>query len=146
MEDSFTHPTLGVMLPEDTDWIATEATVPFCDSRIGVCLAGEDAADGPSDEALAAYDWLSVHWPDVFRLIEEQAFQFYQPYRDAVASVPRFASPRHLFGTENASFVRVRSKTDFQISLRFAWQEADDPHVVTFYVEGGQCCTHSVDG
>ena len=146
MEDTFTHPKLGVMFPEDTDWIASEAKVPFAASPIEVCLCGEEGAAGPSQEALVAYDWLSSHWADVFRLIEGQAFAFYEPYRDAVSSVPEFASPHLLLGTEEVCGVRVRSKDDFEISLRIAWQEAEDPHVITFYVEDGQCLTHSVDG
>jgi hypothetical protein len=42
--------------------------------------------------------------------------------------------------------VRVRSRTDFTVTLRFAWQEAEDLHLITFYIEDGQCLTHSVDG
>jgi hypothetical protein len=146
MEDTFTHPKLGAMLPEDTDWIASEAEVPFARFPIEVCLAGEEGAASPSDETLAAYDWLSSHWPEVFQLIEAQAFEFYEAYRDAVASVPRFASPRALLGTEKVCGVRVWSKSNFTITLRFAWQEAEDRHIITFYVECGQCSTHSVDG
>jgi len=54
--------------------------------------------------------------------------------------------PIACWGTEEVMSVRVRSKADFEISLRFAWQEAEDPHVVTFYIEDGECLTHSVDG
>ena len=146
MEDTFKHPKLGLMFAEDTDWLAMKARVPFAKHPIEVCLGGEDGASGPSGEALAAYDWLSSHWPEVFRLIEAQAFEFYEPYRDAVSSVPHFASARQLFGTEELCGVRVRSGTDFEVSTRFVWQEADDSHTVTFYVEDGQCLTHSVDG
>lgn len=146
MEDTFKHPDLGLMFPEDTDWIATKARVPFSRTPVEVCLAGEEEATGPSDDALAAYDWLSSHWPDVFRVIEGQAFEFYEPYRDAVSSVPHFASPRHLFGTEEVCGVRVWSKSDFTITLRFVWQEAEDPHIITFYVEASECRSHSVDG
>lgn len=146
MEDTFVHPQLGRMLPEDTDWIAPKAKVPFAASSIEVCLGGEEGANGPSDEALAAYDWLSSHWPDVFRLIEGQAFGFYEPYRAAFTRVPHFASSHLLLGTEEVCSVRVHTKSDFEVSLRFTWQEADDPHIVTFYVEDGQCLTHSVDG
>jgi hypothetical protein len=146
MEDTFKHPKLGLMFAEDIDWIAMKARVPFSKTPVDVCLGGEEGADGPSQEALAGYDWLSSHWPEVFRLIEAQAFDFYEPYRDAVPSVPRFGAARLLFGTEEVCGIRVHSKTDFEISTRFAWQEAEDPHVVTFYVEGGKCITHSVDG
>ena len=134
------------MLPEDTDWVASSVRVPFASQPMEVCLSGEEGADGPSEDALAGYDWLASHWADVFRLIEGQAFQFYEPYRDAVAGVPQFASPRALLGTEELCSVTVYSTTDFEVALRFAWQDAEDPHVITFYIEAGECLTHSVDG
>jgi hypothetical protein len=146
MEDTYIHPAMGEMLADDTDWIASSVRVPFAPHPIEVCLSGEEGADGPSADALAGYAWVASHWADVFRLIEDQAFQFYVPYRDAVAGIPQFASGRALVGTEELSSVRVHSKTDFEISLRFAWQEAEDPHLITFYIEEGECRTHSVDG
>lgn len=145
MDETYNHPKLGTMLPEDTDWIV-RASVPFASRPIEVCLAGEDEGIAPSSDSLAGYDWISAHWPRVLDLIADQAFDFYEPYRDAVASVPKFESPGAMWGTEVLSSVRVRSKDDFEVSLRFAWQEEDDPHVITFYVEDGRCRTHSVDG
>lgn len=146
MDDTYTHPQLGTLFPEDTDWIASSVTVPFSPEPIEICLASEEEGAEPPHEAIEGYDWVSSHWPEVFRIFEDQAFAFYEPYRDAVPSVPQFDTPGALLGTEQLSSVRVFSKMLFEVSLRFQWQEAEDPHTITFYIEDGVCRTHSVDG
>ena len=145
MVDAYIHPRLGELYAEDVDWQTDEVSVPFCDTPIEVCLA-DGSDDGPSQAALAGYDWIESNWQQVRDLIQEQAFRFYEPYADAVDGVPAFDAPEQLWGTEVVLSVRVFSKDDFTVTLRFRWQEEEDPHVVTFYVEDGQCETHSVDG
>lgn len=145
MTMTFDHPRLGVLLQDDVDWLAEDVHVPFCAGRVEVCLgAGTD--DGPSQAALAGYDWIEAEWPSVLALIQEQAFEFYSPYSDAVDGLPVFAAPADLWGSEQPVSIRVFAKDEFDVTLRFVWQEAADPHVVTFYVENGRCRTHSVDG
>ncbi|MDJ0710805.1 MAG: hypothetical protein QNJ14_10460 [Woeseiaceae bacterium] len=141
----FTHPVLGELYPEDIDWCVDEAAVPFHASRVHICLA-EGGEDAPSDSANAGFDWIAANWKQVQKLIEQQAFEFYRPYADAVATVPKFAAPNELWGTDRLVSLRVYSVDDFSVTLRFDWQEDSDPHEVTFYVERGICETHSVDG
>jgi hypothetical protein len=145
LSESFHHPTLGELYPEDVDWQTDAVTVPFCQFPIAVCLA-EGNGDGPSDDAIAGYEWVAAHWKDVLRIIEGQAFRFYEPYAAAITGVPKFDLPTQLWGTEVVQSIRLFSKDDFEVSIRFTWQLPDDPHVVTFYVEGERCLTHSVDG
>lgn len=145
VEDSYLHPKLGELYPEDVDWQTDEVSVPFCDNPIAVCLA-EGTDDGPSQAALSGYGWIESHWQEVHRLIQEQAFRFYKPYAAAVEGVPTIDGPEQLWGTEVLLSVRVFSKDDFTVTLRFTWQEHEDPHEITFYVEEGRCKTHSVDG
>jgi hypothetical protein len=145
VEDTIVHPRLGELYPEDVDWQTDEALVPFCNTPIAVCLA-DGSDDGPSEAALSGYEWIESHWREVLGLIQDQAFDFYEPYADAVAGVPAFDAPEQLWGTETLLSVRVFSKDDFTITMRFTWQEDADPHEITFYVEDGQCETHSVDG
>ena len=142
---TFTHSPLGELYPEDVDWCADDASVSFHSSRVHVCLA-EGTENGPSDSALAGYEWIAANWEQVKAMIESQPFEFYQPYADAVAEVPRFESPSELWGTEELTGLRVFARDDFSVTMRFRWQEESDPHEVTFYVEGGLCVTHSVDG
>ena len=145
MEGTFVHPRLGELYPEDVDWQTDEVSVAFSKTPIAVCLAdGPD--DGPSQAALSGYDWLESNWPEVLRLIQDQAFEFYESYADAVAGVPPFNTPEQLWGSESLLSVRVFSKDDFTVTMRFIWQEDQDPHEITFYVEDGGCETHSVDG
>ena len=73
MDDTFTHPELGTMLPEDTDWIASTVTVPFASHPIEVCLASREMASAPPHEALEGYDWIASHWPEVFQIFQKQA-------------------------------------------------------------------------
>ncbi len=145
MEDTFVHSRLGELYPEDVDWQADEVSVPFYKTPIAVCLAaGSD--DGPSEAALSGYDWIESHWQEVLGLIQNQAFDFYEPYADAVAGVPAFDSPEQLWGTETLLSVRVFTKDDFTVTMRFTWQKDQDLHEITFHVEDGRCETHSVDG
>lgn len=145
MADEYKHPRLGILYPEDDDWQADEVTVPFAGDPIDVCLAG-GTDDGPSAEALLAYEWCEQNWGGVLTLIQDQAFEFYLPYADAVSSVPKFETADALWGTEEVISLRVFSKNDFTVTLCFSWQEEADPHLVTFYVEEGACKSHSVDG
>ncbi|MEM8960798.1 MAG: hypothetical protein AAGD38_04905 [Acidobacteriota bacterium] len=145
MEDTFDHPKLGELYPEDVDWQTDEVLVPFYKTAISVCLAG-GSDSGPSIAALSGYDWIESHWAEVLKLIQNQAFEFYRPYADAVAGVPVFDSPERLWGTETLLDIRVFAQDDFTVTMRFAWQERGDPHQVAFYVEEGRCDTHSVDG
>ncbi|GMV79989.1 MAG: hypothetical protein AMXMBFR7_11730 [Planctomycetota bacterium] len=145
MDSTYIHPKLGELYPEDVDWQTDKATVPFSNTPIEVCFAN-GSKDGPWPAALTGYDWIESHWSEVLGLIQDQAFDFYSPYADAVAGVPVFASPEKLWGTEELLCVRVSTKDDFEVTLRFKWQEKEDPHVITFYVEKGRCETHSVDG
>jgi len=145
MAYTYLHSKLGELYPEDLDWQTEEIVVPFSGTPIGVCLAN-GSVEGPSEAALSGYDWVESHWHEVRGLIQGQAFDFYRPYADAVAGVPTFDAPEKLWGTEILLWVRVFSKDRFSVTLRFAWQEDEDPHEITFYVEGGSCSTHSVDG
>ena len=95
---------------------------------------------------MQGYEWVEANWPEVLNIISDQAFEFYQPYADAVATVPTFDSPKAIWGTEQLINLRIFAKDDFTVSMRFSWQEDQDPHEITFYVEEGQCLTHSVDG
>lgn len=145
VEDTFVHPRLGELYPEDVDWQTDQVSVPFCKAPIAVCLA-DGSDDRPSKEALSGYDWIESHWREVLVLIQDQAFEFYKPYADAVAAVPEFESPEQLWGTEVLLNVRVFSKDEYTVTFRFRWQQEQDPHEITFYVEDGRCKTHSVDG
>ena len=145
MTDTYDHQKLGELYPEDVDWQTDAVSVPFSDTAIEVCLA-DGSDEGPSQDALAGYEWLESHWQQVRGLIQEQAFDYYEPYAETVDGVPSFETPEELWGTEVVLSVRVSSKADFTVTLRFTWQEDDDPHDVTFYVENGGCTTHSVDG
>jgi hypothetical protein len=145
LEDAFVHPRLGDLYPEDVDWQTDEVFVPFCKTPIAVCLA-DGSDDGPSAAALSGYDWIESHWPEVLELIQDQAFDFYRPYAVAIAGVPAFDSAGQLWGSEVLLGVRVFSNDDFTVTLRFTWQEDQDPHEITFFVEEGRCETHSVDG
>lgn len=145
MNSTYTHPELGELYPDDVDWQSDSATVRFSDAPVEVCLAN-GTETGPSAVALAGYEWVAANWPQVLRSIENQAFDFYEPYAAGVPGTPGFDSPSELWGTEELLSILVFSKDDFSVSMRFAWQQASDPHIVTFYVENGVCETHSVDG
>lgn len=141
----FNHPVLGELYPEDVDWCTDEADVSFHESPVQVCLAN-GSEDGPSDSANAGYNWIAGNWREVLQTIEQQAFEFYRPYADAVTAVPRFAHPSDLWGTERLLSLRIFAAGDFTVTLRFDWQDPSDPHEITFYVEGGACITHTADG
>ena len=145
MTNTFNHPSLGELYPEDVDWCTDAVAAPFSTTPIQVCLA-EGSETGPSDIALAGYGWLETHWMDVQKLMESQAYSFYEPYAESVSSIPRFGSADELWGTETVLNVSVFAADNFTVTLRFEWQEEDDPHEITFYIEGGKCETHSVDG
>lgn len=145
MQNEFIHHKLGKLYLEDVDWQTDEASVPFCKTPVEVCLAG-GSETGPSQAALSGYDWIESHWQKVLVLMQDQAFDFYEPYADAVASVPVIDTSTQLWGTESILNVRVFAKDDFSVTMRFTWQEDEDPHEVTFYVEDGKCEVHSVDG
>ena len=143
--DTYMHPKLGELYHEDVDWQSDQAAVSFCHSPIEVCLA-DGSDDGPSEAAMSGYEWVESHWEQVRELIQDQAFEFYEPYADAVDGVPKFESPSQLWKTEIVLGLRMFSRDEFSVTLRFEWQQNDDPHEVTFYVEGGKCESHSVDG
>ena len=141
----FNHPVLGELYPEDVDWCTDKVEVTFHEAPIQVCLAnGTD--DGPSGRANAGYGWIAANWGEVLQTVEDQAFEFYRPYADAVASVPSFRQPSDLWGTERLLSLRIFAADDFTVTLRFDWQEPDDPHEITFYVEDGICNTYTADG
>ena len=145
MEEKYIHPKLGGLYQEDVDWQTDEVTVSFCKAPIGVCLAnGSD--DGPSAMALDGFEWVETHWDEVLAIIQDQAFEFYDPYFDAFEDIPKFDSANDLWGTGILLYLRLFSKTDFTVSMRFAWQKEEDSHQVTFEVEEGECFTHTVDG
>ena len=146
MDDGlYKHATLGEFYFEDWVWETDQATVPFCDHPIAVCLAGEED-NGPSDDAIAGYEWIVSNWPGVLKIMSDQAFDFYRPYVDAEASVPKFDSPDALWGTERLMSIYINSKDDFTVTMYFDWQKEHDTHEITFYIEQGKCLAHSVDG
>ena len=143
--DEYQHPKLGPLYQEDVDWQSDESSVSFYDDKIQVCLAeGTDA--GPSEKAMRGYEWMEGHWSHVLEIIQEQAFAYYQPMAEADNRIPKIDSPSQLWGTEILLAIRVFSEDDFAVTMRFGWQDNSDPHEITFYVEGGTCNTHSVDG
>ena len=101
---------------------------------------------GPTEHALKGFVWLQNEWSEVLELFEEQACQFYAPYADAVPSVPKFETSEQFWETSILLSVRVFSTKTYSVTMRFTWQEDDDPHEITFYVEDGVCLTHTVDG
>ncbi|TWU00232.1 hypothetical protein Pla108_11790 [Botrimarina colliarenosi] len=64
MEDTFNHPRLGELYPEDIDWQIDEVSVPYSKTPIAVCFA-DGSDDGPSGVALSGYDWIESHWSEV---------------------------------------------------------------------------------
>lgn len=142
---SYSHNDLGTLYLEDTDWNADEVRVPFADNLIGVSLAN-GSENEPSQAALSGYQWIQSNWQGVLSLIQEQTFEFYSPYADAFGGVPSFDTPADLLGSEILQYLRVFDDDKFEITLRFRWQEPDDSHEITFYVEDGRCKSHSVDG
>lgn len=142
---SYIHADLGSLHREDVDWNAEDVIVPFAESRIGVSLA-DGSESGPSRAALFGYKWIQSNWQGVLSLIQKQVFEFYSPYADAFDGVPEFNTPRDLLRSARLRYLRIFGKDDFELTLRFDWQEPGDSHEVTFYVEGGKCGTHSVDG
>lgn len=144
MTDSYNHPTLGQMEPEGTDWLATSVTVPFLGYEIDLIMEGD--GEKPTKEALEGFETISSSWTETLEKIKDQAYDFYEPYTDAVASVPKFDSPEQLWGTEKILFINIRSVDDYEVTMRFDWQEEEDDHQITFYVEEGVCETYSVDG
>ena len=142
---NYSHDDLGSLYLEDLDWNAEDVSVPFVENLIGVSLA-DGSENGPSRAALSGYQWIQSNWQAVLSLIQEQAFEFYSPYVDAFDGVPGFRTPKDLLGSERLQYLRVFGKDDFEITLRFDWQEPGDGHEITFYVEGGRCNSHSVDG
>jgi hypothetical protein len=135
----------SALYAENFAWQTDEVSVPFAEAAIAVSFTN-CSAEGPLEEALSGYDWIEFHWPQVRSLIQEQAFAFYEPYADAVPGVPRFDAADQLWGTEVLLSIELSSKHQFSITMRFEWQEEDDPHQITFYVVDGRCQTHSVDG
>lgn len=142
---NYSHNDLGALYLEDTDWNSDDVSVPFAENLIDVSLAN-GSRNEPSVAALSGYQWIQNNWQAVLSLIQEQAFEFYSPYADAFEGVPRFDTPTDLLGSEILRYLRVFNKDDFEITLRFKWQEPDDSHEITFYVEDGKCKSHSVDG
>jgi len=142
---NYSHSDLGLLYLEDTDWNVDDVSVPFVENLIGVSLAN-GSENEPSLTALSGYQRIQNNWPAVLSLLQEQAFEFYLPYAHAFEGVPRFDTPIDLLGSEMLQYLRVFNKDDFEITLRFKWQEPDDSHEITFYVEDGKCKSHSVDG
>jgi len=142
---NYSHDNLGSMYLEDVDWNADDVSVQFVENLVGVSLA-DGSENGPSRAALSGYQWIQSNWQAVLSLIQEQAFEFYSPYKGAFDGVPGFQTPKDLLGSERLQYLRVFGKDDFEITLRFDWQEPGDCHEITFYVEGGRCNSHSVDG
>jgi len=144
MTEFYNHPTLGKMEPGDTDWLASDTIVSFLGYDISVTLEG--TKEQPTEEALSAYETISSNWNETLEKINEQAFQFYEPYADAFPSVPKFDSAGKIWGTEKVWFMTIRSIDEYELTMTFDWQEEEDDHMITFYIEGGACETHSVDG
>ena len=144
MNDSYNHPTFGGFELEDTDWLASSSTVPFLGYAIDVMLEGTE--EKPTDKALKAYETISSNWNETLEKIKEQAFQYYEPYADAFPSVPKLDSAEKLWGTEKVLFINIRSEDEYEVTMRFDWQEEEDDHQITFYIEDGVCETHTVDG
>lgn len=142
---NYSHDDLGLLYRDDVDWNADDVSVPFVENLIGVSLA-EGTEDGPSPAALSGYEWIQDNWSAVLSIIREQAFDFYSPYADAFDEVPNIGTPEDLSGTEKLEHLRIFSKDDFEVSLRFDWQVLGDGHEITFYIEDGRCHSHSVDG
>ena len=145
MKDTFVHSKLDELYPDDVDWQTDEVLVSFSKTPIAVCLA-DGSDDGPSQAALVGYDWVESHWDKVLQLIQEQAFRFYASYADNVAGVLSFNTPEQFWKSASLISVRVFSKDNFGVTMRFAWQERHDFHEITFYVEDGRCDAYSVDG
>lgn len=149
----FNHPTLGKLFPDyngwssiylgSVDWLSDRISVPFCEPPIQVSL-DDGTVNGPSEKALAGYDWIESNWPEVLRIIEDQAFSFWDTY--SIEGAPEFDSPEQIWGTEVVLAVSVSSKDNFHIVMRFTWQTDSDPHEITFYVDDSECETYSVDG
>lgn len=142
----YQHPVIGEMFDEDNDWIAENVSLAISGRSVQVVLA-QGESTGPSQDALYGFDWIVSNWEEVLNIIENQAFErFYRPYTDAVSGVPQFDSPDQLWGSEILLGIQVSTENHFAITLRFNWQQLDDKHEITFYVEDGKCQTHSVDG
>ena len=142
---NYAHDKLGLLYFEDGDWNAENVSVPFVEDSIGVSLRA-GIGGGPSPAALSGYKWIEKNWKTVLSIVQDQAFQFYAPYADAFDGLPQFESPGELIGTERLCYLRVFSKEDFEVTVIFDWQVPGDEHEITFYVEGGECKTHCVDG
>jgi hypothetical protein len=142
---NYSHDDLGSLYLEDDDWNAEDISVPFVETSVCVSLA-DGSKNGPSRAALSGYQWIQGNWQAVLSLIQEQAFEFYSPYADAFDGVPGFHTPKDLLGSERLQYLRIFGKDHFEITLRFDWQEPGDTHEITFYVDGGRCNSHSVDG
>lgn len=140
------HPTLGPLSQEAEDWwLAENVAVPFASESVSVLFTDGDE-NGPSAGALAGYEWIASHWNDVLATVEEQAFEFYEPYADAIKNIPVFDKPHDIWGTQVVLHLSIFSKDDYSVTMRFQWQHKNDGHEITFEVEDGRCETHSVDG
>ncbi|GAA4439765.1 DUF6985 domain-containing protein [Bremerella cremea] len=143
--DKYQHPSLGTLFLEDDQWLTEEGEVTFVDEVIRIVFA-RGTEEGPSDASLEGFEWIDANWSKVLTLIEDQAFEFYQSYDNSVEEFPEFAKPADIWGSEYLLGLRIFSPEEFEVTLQFDWQEEDDEHEITFYIEEGECNSYSRDG
>jgi hypothetical protein len=116
------------------------------------------AAPAPAEVALELMDGLiatrlqgveegaaRVLWDHVKADLSLQLFELCENYHDDAGEMP-VKDPYQIWDTMVDARVLVRSSGTLELCTRFSWQDPEDGHWTTFYVEDGQVRGHSVDG
>ena len=141
---SISHPELGEIYYSHTLWHTDHCQIGRF-NHIECTLDGN--THSPDQDAIEACLWARDNWEHIFGLIAKTAYNdVYEPYTDAPFDVPQIDSAEALEPTIELLGLSFTSKNTFEVSMRFTWQDANDDHLITFYVEHDTCTGVSIDG
>jgi hypothetical protein len=138
------HPQLGEMRSRDGKSWRTVRETPFADQPCIVTVSGGE--EGPSQEGLGWLRELSERYGEIQRLVEPHLFELYENYRSEEDEASLDTSEQ-LWATATLEGMSAETPSrSASFTYRFSWQDPEDGHLLTVYLDEWEVVGTSVDG